>query len=125
MKAYLEAQGYEVKGEIGEADVMAVRAGDPPVIVELKTGFTLALVMQGVARQRLFDHVYLALPQPGDRGWTQRYKDVVRLCRRLGLGLLTVGEEGATAHLDPGPYAPRRDARRAGRLLREFERREG
>ncbi|MEM6744242.1 MAG: DUF2161 domain-containing phosphodiesterase [Pseudomonadota bacterium] len=63
--------------------------------------------------------------QPKDRGWSHRYRDVTRLCRRLGLGLLTVGEAGVTAHLDPGPYAPRRDARRAGRLLREFERRAG
>ena len=29
------------------------------------------------------------------------------------------------AHLDPAPYAPRRNAAKAGRLLREFERRVG
>ena len=92
VKAYLQAQGYQVKGEIGEADVMALRPPDPPVIVELKTGFTLALVMQGVARQRLFDHVYLAVPEPRDRGWTHRYKDVLRLCRRLGLGRGALGK---------------------------------
>ena len=29
------------------------------------------------------------------------------------------------AHLDPGPYSPRKNTLRAGRLLREFERRVG
>lgn len=124
VKAYLEAQGYEVKAEIGPCDVMAARGDEPPVIVELKLGFSLALVMQGVARQALFDHVYLAVPV-GPRGWSSRYKDVIRLCRRLGLGLLAVRGEKVEAHLDPGPYAPRRRAAAAGRLLREFERRVG
>jgi len=83
--------------------------------------------MQGTARQTLFDDVYLAVPVSSDRGWKLRYGDILRLCRRLGLGLLAVNVARATveAHLDPGPYAPRRNAGRAGRLLREFERRVG
>ena len=131
LKAFLEAQGYEVKAEIGACDIMALRAGDPPLVVEMKLGFNLSLVLQGVARQALFDAVYLAVAAP-KKGWPARYKDIVALCRRLGLGLLVVtpGETGADpglveAHLDPGPYLPRRNATRAGRLLREFQRRVG
>lgn len=129
IKAYLEAQGYEVKAEIGACDVMACRGDEPPVVVEMKLSFSLALVMQGIARQALFDNVYLAVPVSA-RGWTLRYRDIVALCRRLGLGLLAVrpGPGGAAvveAHLDPGPYVPRRNLIRAGRLLREFERRVG
>ena len=131
LKAFLEAQGYEVKAEIGACDIMALRAGDPPLVVEMKLGFNLGLVLQGVARQALFDTVYLAVAAP-KKGWPARYKDIVALCRRLGLGLLVVtpGEAGADpglveAHLDPGPYLPRRNATRAGRLLREFQRRVG
>jgi hypothetical protein len=128
VKAYLEAQGYDVKAEIGDCDVMAVREGETPVIVELKTGFSLALVMQGVQRQTLFDHVYLAVPVSSERGWKLRYRDIIALCRRLGLGLLAV-KTGSThdveAHLDPGPYKPRKRSARAGRLLKEFERRVG
>ena len=131
LKAFLEAQGYEVKAEIGACDIMALRAGDPPLVVEMKLGFNLSLVLQGVARQALFDTVYLAVAAP-KKGWPARYKDIVALCRRLGLGLLVVtpGETGADpglveAHLDPGPYLPRRNATRAGRLLREFQRRVG
>ena len=128
VKAYLEAQGYEVKAEIGDCDLMAMRADEPPVVVELKLTFSLALVMQGIARQGLFEHVYLAVPVSSDRGWKLRYKDIIALCRRLGLGLLAVRTGKAAsveAHLDPGPYAPRKNAKRAGRLLREFERRVG
>lgn len=125
VKTYLEAQGYAVKAEIGACDLMARRGDEPAVIVELKLTFSLALVMQGVARQALFDHVYLAVPVSGARGWKLRYRDITRLCRRLGLGLLAVGPSGVEAHLDPGPYAPRLRAAKAGRLLREFDRRVG
>lgn len=128
LKTYLEAQGYEVKAEIGDCDLLARRGDEPPVVVELKLTFSLALVMQGVARQALFDHVYLAVPVSSEKGWKRRYKDIIRLCRRLGLGLLAVRTDqrpGVEAHLDPGPYSPRKRATAAGRLLREFERRVG
>lgn len=125
VKAYLQAQGYDVKAEIGDCDLMAIRGDEAPVVVELKLTFSLALVMQGVARQTMFNDVYLAVPVSGDRGWKLRYKDIIRLCRRLGLGLLAVKDDGVEAHLDPGPYQPRKQKRRIGRLLKEFERRVG
>lgn len=125
LKAYLEAQGYEVKAEIGACDLMARRGDEPAVVVEMKLSFSLALVMQGVARQALFDDVYLAVPV-AEKGWKLRYRDIVALCRRLGLGLLAVKVgQGGEAHLDPAPYLPRKNTARAGRLLREFERRVG
>lgn len=125
LKAFLEAQGYEVKAEIGACDLMARRGDEPAVVVEMKLTFSLALVMQGVARQALFDDVYLAVPVT-EKGWKLRYKDIVALCRRLGLGLLAVKPgQGVEAHLDPAPYQPRQSKARAGRLLREFDRRVG
>ena len=51
IKAFLEAQGYAVKAEVGDCDVVAIRSGEPPVIVELKTSFPLPLIPQGIARQ--------------------------------------------------------------------------
>ncbi|GLS85633.1 hypothetical protein GCM10010873_06060 [Cypionkella aquatica] len=129
LKAYLEAQGYVVKAEVGACDILARRGDEPAVVVEMKLSFSLALVMQGVARQALFDDVYLAVPVT-EKGWKLRYKDIVALCRRLGLGLLAVrlaqtGPGAVEAHLDPAPYNPRKNTARAGRLLREFERRVG
>ncbi len=127
VKAFLEGQGYEVKGEVGAADVVACRAGEDPVIVELKTGFSLALVHQGIARQAVTDLVYLAIPhQPGARHW-KALKQHIILCRRLGLGLLTVRLEDGMIEprVDPGPYRPRQSKARKQRLLREFARLSG
>jgi hypothetical protein len=123
LKTFLEAQGYEVKAEIGALDILACRGGDPPVVVEMKLALNLPLILQGVARQALFADVYLAVPQPAK--WTHRYRDLLALLRRLGLGLLTVKGGAVTAHLDPAPYRPRQNTTRAGRLLREFQRRVG
>ncbi|MDN5785824.1 DUF2161 domain-containing phosphodiesterase [Pseudorhodobacter sp.] len=123
LKSYLESQGYEVKSEIGDCDIMARRRDEPPIVVEMKLTFSLALVMQGVVRQGMFDSVYLAVP--ANKGWKLRYRDIIALCRRLSLGLLAVGQNGVEAHLDPGPYAPRLKTKPAARLLREFERRVG
>ena len=36
LKKFLVAQGYEVKGEIQDCDVTAVRGEEAPVLVELK-----------------------------------------------------------------------------------------
>ena len=47
VKHLLQAQGYEVKAEIGAADVVACRDNEPPVIVELKTGFFPCAVSSG------------------------------------------------------------------------------
>ncbi len=127
IKALLEAQGYTVKGEVGSADVVALRDGDPPVIVELKTGFSLALLHQAIARQTVTDAVYVAVPRRKGRASWAALKNNRTLCRRLGLGLITVRpEDGFTEILcDPVPYRPRQNVRRKARLLREFARLDG
>ena len=88
IKAWLEALGYEVKAEVGAADVVAQRGDQEPLIVELKTGFSLALVHQGIERQKLPDWVYLAVPRGSGRRWQAALKANKGLCRRLGLGRL-------------------------------------
>jgi hypothetical protein len=131
IKRFLEAQGYDVKGEISGCDVVGTRGGEPPIIVELKLQMSLALVLQGVDRLSLSDRVYLAVTRPrGGRGAGRSvYRRNVRaLCRRLGLGLMTVDPEprGAVEVLvDPEPYRPRKKTRRLGRLLGEHARRAG
>ena len=117
VKALLEQQGYEVKAEVGAADVMAVRGDDPPILVELKTGFTLALVHQAIERLKISDAVYVAIPEwKGRSGWKAFAANRI-LCRRLGIGLITVRVTDGTAqvHLDPGPYAPRQSKPRRER----------
>lgn len=126
VKAHLEAAGYEVKAEIGAADVMGV-AGDEIVLVELKAGFSLALLQQAVQRQKVTDAVYVAVPRwRGRAGW-RAFKGNVDLCRRLALGVLSVRlEDGfVQVHADPAPFRPRKSAPRKARLLGEFARRAG
>ena len=134
VKAFLEGQGYAVKGEVEGCDVVARRGAEAPVVVELKRRFSLDLVLQAVERQKLSDKVYVAVADEGGRGSTlrRRYRAVLRLCRMLGLGLLLVrpASNGAAsarveARLDPGPYKPRQNKRKRERLLREFEHRVG
>jgi len=127
IKRFLEVQGYEVKGEIGRCDVVAVRGDEGPVVVELKKSLTLSLVLQAVDRLSVSDAVYVAFPsRKGETAWRKRKKAVLGLLRRLGIGLLTVSEDGAVAPvLDPGPYRPRINKRRRDRLLKEFAERVG
>ena len=127
VKAFLEAQGYAVKGEIGACDVVAVRGEEPPVIVELKVRMSLDLLLQGVERLKISDLVYLAIPPFGGRTARRRRREITGLCRRLGLGLMTVTTEPGAVQvlLDPAPYAPKKSKPRLGRLLGEFQRRVG
>ena len=127
VKAFLEDQGYVVKSEVGAADVVAVRGAEPPVIVELKLGFSLALVHQCVARLGVSDDVYMAVARGTGKRFQKAAKDMTRLCRRLGLGLMTVrlSDGLVQVHCDPGPYAPRKNGKRQGRLLKEFAARTG
>ncbi|MBV9824429.1 MAG: hypothetical protein JO001_01920 [Alphaproteobacteria bacterium] len=127
VKRFLEARGYEVKGEVRGCDVVACRGEEPPVIVELKLRFTLALLLQGIERLRLSERVYLAVPRPSrrTRGLAPDAPGVRRLCRRLGLGLLLVGRQTVSVVEEPVPYQPRVARTRLVRLLGEFERRVG
>lgn len=127
VKAWLEGMGFEVKGEIASADVVALRPGEDQVVVELKTGFSLTLFHQGVERQKVTDWVYLAVPRQSGQRFRAALKSNIGLCRRLGLGLVTVrlSDGLCECHLDPAPYRPRKLPARKGRLLREFARRVG
>jgi hypothetical protein len=129
VKAFLEGQGYAVKGEVGRCDVVARRGEEPPVIVELKTALNLELLLQGVERLALSDAVYIAIPAPRSASpiFDRRMR---KLLRRLGLGLLLVHPPSGKrqiveAILDPLPYRPRANKKRTGRLLGEFVRRVG
>src|SRR4051812_48175667 len=146
VKRFLEDLGYEVKGEVRGCDVVAVRRGadgevEPPIVVELKLAFTLGFVLQGVDRLALTELVYLAVPARPERPsrgrvpFSPAHPGVRRLCRRLGLGLLTVHPaqkdvaERVEVVCDPcppaGQHLPRKNKVRAALLLGEHARRRG
>lgn len=122
VKALLEGQGYEVKGEVGAADVVAVNEDGDTVIVELKKGFSLSLFHQAIERQRITDAVYVAVARGSGRAFAVSLRKNKKLCRRLGLGLITIRMRDGCAEilLDPAPYQPRMMKQRKSRLLGEF-----
>ncbi|MEL6641824.1 MAG: DUF2161 family putative PD-(D/E)XK-type phosphodiesterase [Pseudomonadota bacterium] len=127
VKAYLTRQGYTVKGEVGAADIVAVRGEDEVVVVELKLGFSLSLFHQGIARLAVTDHVYVAVPWKTGKPFARALRDNVALARRVGLGVLTVrARDGHVAvHADPEPYRPRKSKKKKTQLLRAFARLKG
>jgi hypothetical protein len=127
IKAFLEKAGYTVKAEIGAADVVALREDQEPVIIELKTGFSLALFHQAIARLAISDLVYLAVPSGQGRRFSKALAENLALARRLGLGVMTVRLATGLVEVqcDPGPYSPRKSAPKRRALLAEFARRRG
>lgn len=127
IKQFLQGQGYEVKGEIGKVDVVACRGDEAPVLVELKTTFSLSLFHQAVERLSVSDTVYLAVPHKPGKVFASSVKRNAALCRRLGIGLITVRLKDSLVqvHVDPGPYRPRISAPKKARLLKEFAKRVG
>ncbi len=126
VKAFLERLGFTVKGEIRGCDVVAVRAGEKPMVVvaELKLAFTLELLLQAAERQASADEVWLAVA--ATRRGRDRDRRAHRLCRLIGLGLLAVDPRGRVEVLvEAGPYRPRVNTRKRNLIVREFTKRRG
>ncbi|WP_338043934.1 DUF2161 domain-containing phosphodiesterase [Paenibacillus lutrae] len=135
VKAYWEQLGYEVRGEVRHCDLVAVREGEAPVIVELKRSLTVPLLIQGLRRQDVTEQVYIAieLPAKGRVPHRMTWGDIRKLCGRLGLGLITVQfyktkKPAVDIVCDPpGLESPARVTparkRKADRLLGEFRER--
>jgi len=128
VKRFLEKLGFEVKGEVCGCDLVALDRGSPAAVVigELKLTFTLDLVLQAVDRSAACDEIWLAV-RASRRGRGRESDPRVRkLCRLLGLGLLTVSSSGRVEVLvEPVPWRPRRDAKRRSRIVDEHRRRQG
>jgi hypothetical protein len=128
VKRFLEKLGFEVKGEVCGCDLVALREGEPPVVVigELKLAFTLDLVLQAVDRSAACDEIWLAVRASRRGRGRERDPRVRKLCRFLGVGLLSVSPSGTTeVVVEPVPWRPRRDAKRRSRVVDEHRRRQG
>jgi hypothetical protein len=109
-------------------DLVALDGNEPTAVVvgELKLSFTLDLVLQAVDRSASCDEIWLAV-RASRRGRGREHDPRVRkLCRLLGLGLLSVSASGKVEVLvEPVPWRPRRDAKRRSRIIEEHRRRHG
>lgn len=128
VKAFLEAAGYVVKGEVGGCDLVGLSDAEPPVVVvcELKLSFNLELLLQAVDRAAMSDEVWIAArvsAKGRGRETDKRYRD---LCRRLGIGMLGVSDTGEVSIIvsSVSPM-PRTNPKRRTRLVREHQRRHG
>lgn len=90
VKTLFEKEGYSVRGEVKDTDVIAVK-GNNLIIVELKTTLNVKLLVQAVKRQRMTGLVYVAIPRPTyKKKFRKGFKDKELLIKRLGLGLILV-----------------------------------
>lgn len=128
VKAFLEGAGYTVKGEVGGCDVVGVSEGDPTLVVicELKLSFNLELILQAVDRASIADEVWIAArvsAKGRGRESDKRYRD---LCRRLGIGMLGVADNGSVSVIVGSVTPmPRTNPKRRSRLMREHQKRKG
>jgi len=128
VKAFLEQAGYTVKGEIGGCDIVGLSDQDPPVVVicELKMSFNLELILQAVDRAAVADEVWIAArisAKGKGRESDKRYRD---LCRRLGIGMLGVADNGEISVIVGSVTPmPRTNPKRRSRLMREHQKRRG
>ena len=128
IKLHLERLGLEVKGEVCGCDLVALSDGLPEIVVvgEMKQSFTLELVLQAVDRTSACDEVWLAVRASKRGRGRENDARVKKLCQFLGFGLLTVTAEGRVDVVtEPGPWKPRRDAKRRSRMVEEHRRRKG
>ena len=99
IRVFLEEEGYQVQAEVKNCDIAAVKDGQL-VIVELKKAFNLKLVYQGLERQSLTEQVFVAIPRPKKGQREKAWKDMLKLLKRLELGLLTVALDSPLQTVD-------------------------
>ena len=135
LKAFFELHGYDIKAEVRNCDMVGMKEGlAEPLIVEMKKTFNLALLLQGQERLKMSPLVYLAVEKSRAKkgAVNQRWTELGSLCRRLGLGLITVTFYKTKAPFvevlcEPGEGngAGRAAPKRRERLLVEFRERSG
>ena len=92
IKKYFEDQGFRVRSEVRDIDVVAQKK-DLLVGIEMKRGLTFELLIQAALRQKTCDLVYMAVPKPKRIVKDKSMNNMLYLLKRLELGLLYVDME--------------------------------
>jgi hypothetical protein len=122
LKDFLESQEYDVKAEIMNADIVAMK-DDIILVIEMKTSFSTKLIYQGIKRLHISDYVYLAIPKPSSTVLkSANFKEKKTIVRRLELGLILVdiSANSVDVLLDPTTYHFKKNKKKRRRLLKEF-----
>lgn len=116
-----------MQAEVKSCDIAAVKDGRL-VVVELKKAFNLKLVYQALDRQTLTEDVFVAIPRPQKGQREKAWKDMLRLLKRLELGLLTVALDSPLKTVDvvlePADSLARKNRRKREQLQAELESRQ-
>jgi len=127
IRAFLEEEGYQVQAEVKGCDIAAVKDGQM-VIVELKKAFNLKLVYQALERQSLTEQVFVAIPRPKKGAREKAWKDMLKLLKRLELGLLTVALDSPLKTVDvvlePSDSIAWKNRKKREKLQAELEQRQ-
>ena len=106
VKRLFEGMGYIVNAEVKDCDVTAVN-DDELVITELKRNLSVALLAQGLKRQKTGAVVYVAVPKPKNYN-ARKFRDTLYVLKKLELGLIFVTIRGdysfAEIIQDPKPF---------------------
>ncbi|BDU51336.1 DUF2161 domain-containing phosphodiesterase [Haliovirga abyssi] len=123
---YMAKNGYNVKSEVKDCDVVAIK-DDNLIIIELKKSINLTLLVQAVERQRRADSVYIAVPRP--ENLPKNWKDIVRLLKKLELGLIFVVFLKKDTRVDiifhPNEYVERKSKKQRFAIIEEIKGRTG
>ncbi|MFA9559959.1 DUF2161 domain-containing phosphodiesterase [Evansella sp. AB-rgal1] len=108
IQKYFKRKGYEVHGEVKDCDIAAMK-DDLLLIVELKLNLTVDLLIQATKRQRLSEHVYIAIPKPKKHNpRAKKWRNICHLLKRLELGLILVSfsekRKRVEIILEPTPF---------------------
>jgi hypothetical protein len=128
LKEFFTQQGYDVKGEIQNCDVIAIQEGMPIIVIELKLSLNLTILLQAVDRLSTSDTIYIGVPK-GIPILKKQRKRIVKLMRMLGIGLIAIDPRAKIGNVDilcnPSEYKPRQSKQKTAKILKEFNARIG
>ncbi len=116
VKRLFENNGYEVKGEIKNCDLVALKDNEM-IVCELKKCFNLKLVYQLLDRKSISPLVYGATVTP-----KKDIRSIKKLVKAIDCGLIFVSEETGIAEVVLNPQgAAGKKGNKTARVKREFE----
>ena len=125
IKNHLVKLGFEVKAEVLDTDITALKE-DLVIIIEMKKTLNTTLIFQGTKGQRISDYVYLAIVKPTNKILrSKRFREKLHIVRKLQLGLIFVNlnKNVVEIHLDPMSYTMKKNKIKKRKLLKEFSQR--
>lgn len=124
VKTLFEDMGYKVNAEVKDCDVTAVR-GNELIITELKRNLSVALLAQGLKRQKTGALTYVAVPKPKNYS-KKKFRDTLYVIQKLELGLIFVSLRGvhsfAEIICEPKPFTPvSKNSRKRKSIMNEID----